>query len=315
MPTPSLDGHAAAGLAFVRFLEPGSSVSHVYVVEPDGSQRQVTGLSRPDSVGATFPVWSPDGTQLVVAPPKIGGSAAWDVSVVNADGSAERPIAPLQDEYTGPFNWSPEGTHVLFGDLHEVHGAMMWLADVASGDVRYLGAGSTPRFLPDGQRIAFVGDVQGGDAADPAVLLPATFVMSLDGGEPVEFARGSAAIWSPAGDAVLLQDGDASIVLADADGTNRRDLVAGWSPVWSPDGSRVVFAYDHNQDGLPLLAAVDRNGRRLWSGVVGESPAWSSDGSRVAVEIRYPDLAVRVIDAATGDALWQVAGGQPAWRP
>jgi Tol biopolymer transport system component len=314
-PTPAFEGFAAAGLTFVRFVEPGSPVSHVFVVESDGSLRQVTGVSRPESTGATFPVWSPDGSQLVFAPPKTGASSNWHVSVVNADGSGERPIAPLQDEYSGPFSWSPDGSRLVFGDMHEVDGTMIWVVDVASGEVRYLAAGSVPRWLPDGRRIAFVHHLEGTDLADPAALVPATFVMDVDGGEPVEFARAANAAWSPQGDAVLIQAAEDRLVLADGDGANARDFVEGWAPVWSPDGSHVVVAYDHNADGLPVLALVDRDGQPVWSGVVGESATWSADGSRVAIEIRYPELKVQVIDAATGVMLWETAGSQPAWRP
>ncbi|HEX2221725.1 MAG TPA: hypothetical protein VHK06_04305 [Candidatus Limnocylindria bacterium] len=313
--TPSFEGHAAAGLALVRFVEEGSSVSHVFVVEPDGSLRQVTGVSAPDSPGATYPVWSPDGTQLMFAPPKIGASGNWNVSVVNADGSGERPLAPLQDEYSGPFSWSPDGTRIVFGDLHEVEGTMMWLVDVASGEVRRLGPGSRPRWLPDGRRIAYNHHVEGDVLGDPAALVPAVFIMDVEVGEPVEFGRVSDAVWSPDGNTVLIQEADDRLVIADGDGANARDFVQGWAPAWSPDGSRVVVAYDHNQDGLPVLAAVDREGRELWSGVVGESPTWSPDGTRLAVEIRYPELMVQVIDAATGEALWETAASQPAWRP
>ena len=137
--------------------------------------------------------------------------------------------------------------------------------------------------------------------------------MSLDRGEEAELARASDAIWSPDGSAVLLQRATGDLLLADADGSNPRDLVRGWAPVWSPDGSRIVFTYDHNHDGVPLLAAVDRDGHALWSGVTGFVAHWSPDGSRIAVEVPFPELAVRVLDARTGDMLWETAGAEPAW--
>jgi Tol biopolymer transport system component len=314
-PTPSFEGHAAAGLTLVRFPQDDSPVSHVFVVEPDGSLRQVTGVSKPDSSGATYPVWSPDGTQLMFAPPKVGGTSNWNVSLVNADGSGERPIAPLQDEYTGPFAWSPDGTRIAFGDLHEVDGPMMWLVDVASGDIRPLRAGSRPRWLADGRRISFTHHIEGGDLSNPAALVPAMFIMDVDSGDVVEFARASDAVWSPDGAAVLVADDDGNLVMADADGANAREFVRGWSPAWSPDGSQVVVAYDITQDALPVLALVDLEGREIWSGVVGESPTWSPDGTRIGVEIRYPELKVQVLDARSGEVLWEDAGSQPTWRP
>jgi len=103
--------------------------------------------------------------------------------------------------------------------------------------------------------------------------------------------------------------------MADADGSGATDFVQGWSPAWSPDGNAVVFAYDHDADGLPVLAAVDRSGQPLWAGAIGAAPAWSPDGTRIAVEISYPEPMIQVLDAATGELLWEGRGSQPAWRP
>ena len=105
------------------------------------------------------------------------------------------------------------------------------------------------------------------------------------------------------------------LVLTDADGTNRELFAQGDKPVWSPDGERIAFIYDHNQDGVPLLTALDLRGERLWSRVVGSSPSWSPDGTRLAVEVTYPSPVVRVIDASSGEVLWEEPGGHPAWRP
>ena len=60
---------------------------------------------------------------------------------------------------------------------------------------------------------------------------------------------------------------------------------------------------------------MDREGTVLWSGVVGSSPAWSPDGSRLAVQVDYPEQMVVVLDAETGDMLWETPGSMPAWRP
>jgi Tol biopolymer transport system component len=305
----------AAGLALVRFVGNGSPVGEVFVVDAAGEFHQLTGLGSASSLGASLPVWSPDGRQVAFGPPKVGAGPDRFLSVIGADGSGERPLAALGDEFGLPFGWSPDGASLLFFDIDAADGPAMWLADVASGEVRHLGVGQLPRWLPDGHRISFKRGVEGRDPADPRALTEVIYVMSLDRGEEAELAVVSDAIWSPDGTAVLLQHATGDLLLADADGSNPRDLVRGWAPVWSPDGSRIVFTYDHNHDGVPLLAAVDRNGRALWSGVPGSSPTWSPDGSRLAVEVVFPDLEVKVMDAATGDVLWQTAGAEPAWGP
>ena len=92
-----------------------------------------------------------------------------------------------------------------------------------------------------------------------------------------------------------------------------RDLGHGILPVWSPDGTRIVFGYDNDQTGTPVLAVVDLEGERVWSGRPGAAPTWSPDGTRIAVEVPYPEPMVPVLDAASGDVLWEVEGSQPGW--
>ncbi len=105
------------------------------------------------------------------------------------------------------------------------------------------------------------------------------------------------------------------LLLANADGSDRRQVAEGALPVWSPDGSRFAYLSGTDQDGRSLVAVMDREGMPLWSGAVGSSPAWSPDGSRLAVQVDYPEQVVVVLDAQTGDMLWETPGSMPAWRP
>ena len=314
-PPPWEGAHVATGLAVVRFPVAGEPASQVFVVDADGELRQLTGLGRVPSLGASLPAWSPDGRRLAFGPAKVGAGASRVLSVINADGSDERSLAPLGDDFGLPFAWSPDGATLLFFDIDAVHGPAMWMADVASGEVTNLGPGQGPRWSPDGRHISFKRAVEGLDAADPRALTEVIYVMSLDDGEIAEFGRASDAIWSPDGSTVLLQQAVGELLIANADGTNPRLLVRGWAPVWSPDGSRIVFADGHDDAGVPLLAAIDLHGEVLWSGAAGASPSWSPDGTRLAVELSYPEPEVKVLDAATGAVLWRGEGSQPAWRP
>ena len=309
------DQHVAAGLAFVRFVDDDSPVSQVFVVEPDGELRQLTGGGPASRVGASRPLWSPDRSQVAFGPPKTGAGPDQQLSVINADGTDERPIAVLREEYSGPFGWSPDGKRLLWGDFDNFGGPAMWVADVGTGEVTPLGAGHVPRWLPDGRQVSFVRGVEGRVEGNPAALTQVVYILDLETGDEREFATARDAIWSPDGTAVLLEDENGSLLMADADGSDPRELVTGSDPVWSPDSTRVVFAYDVNQDGLPLLAVVDRDREPLWSRLVGSSPTWSPDGSRLAVEILHPNLLVNVVDAANGEVLWQTRGEHPAWAP
>jgi Tol biopolymer transport system component len=307
-PAPTFEGHPATGLALVQFPDPGSPASQIFVVEEDGSLRQVTGLE--GGIGASTPVWSPDRTQLAFGPPKVGfPGITGQVSVVNADGSGERVLGEGWQQ-----RWSPDGTRLLIHEKDDVTSEppSMWIQDVATGEVTNLGQGFNGQWIDD-DHIGFQRVLLLSDGAFSTEL----YTMALDGSEPVllPVEPETTAIWSPDGSQVLLVH-EGSIAVAEADGSNPRDLVGGGSPVWSPDGTRVVLEYDFNQDALPLLALVDLDGAEIWSGPIGDAPTWSPDGTRIAVEITYPESVVQVLDAATGEVLWELPGAsQPNWGP
>jgi Tol biopolymer transport system component len=307
LPTAAFEGHPAAGLALVQFLDPDNPASQVFVVEEDGSLRQVTGLE--GGIGATFPVWSPDRSQIAFGPPKIGfAGISGQVSVINADGSGERVLG----EGELP-RWSPDGGRLIVHEKDDVTADPweIWIQDVATGEITFeVGPGFRGQWIDD-ETIGF----QRAVPTDDGSYSDALYIQALDGSEPVQLPAEpeTEAVWSPDGSSVLLAH-DGSISLSAADGSNPRDFVGGFSPVWSPDGTRVLVSYDHNQDAIPLLAVVDLEGSEIWSGAIGAGATWSPDGSRIAVEVAYPEPMVQVLDASTGDVLWELPGGsQPNW--
>ena len=304
--TPAFEGHPAAGLALVQFPEPGSPVSQIFIVEDDGSLRQLGDLN--GGTGARFPVWSPDRSQVAFGPPKVGFAGInGQISVINADGTGERVLG------VGDFPvWSPDSTRLMIHEKDDVTSDPfeLWITDVATGEVvNELGPGFLGQWIDD-NTVGF----RRGEFADDGAYTDAIYIQALDGGEAVQLEAEpeTEASWSPDGSQVLLTH-DGSIVVADADGSNPRDLASGYSPVWSPDGTRVLLGYDTSQDGLPVLALVDLQGAEIWSGVVGAAATWSPDGTRIAVEIAYPVPMVQVIDASTGDVLWEVEASEPDW--
>ena len=295
--------HAAAGLAFVAFPDgTDDPASQIFVVGADGTVRQVTGAAE----GASRPAWSPDRSQIAFGPAKVGSSALnGQVGVVNVDGTGQRAISIGQNP-----RWSPDGTRLLVQEIDDVTSepVSIWVLDVASGEATDLGQGFNAQWLPDGERISFrrVVDTPDGSFAD------AIFVMALPDGEPEELGTDSEAdvYWSPDGSSYLIHN-DGSLTLAETDGNS--PFATGFAPVWSPDGTLVLLAFDFDEQATPILAVMDLEGRTVWSGAAGQNATWSPDGTRIAVEIPVPQATIRILDAATGETLWEMDGTEPAW--
>jgi Tol biopolymer transport system component len=174
-----------------------------------------------------------------------------------------------------------------------------------------LGLGYFPRWL-EGDRLVFNANSYAADGAASSAL----YVMDLATGDVQEVADETEAYPSPDRSAMLLVH-DGVVSLAMPDGSVEREVASGFAPVWSPDGSRVLLAYDHDEQARPIHAIVDLEGLALLDDIVGATPSWSPDGTRIAVEYFRPEgePVVRVIDATSGEVLWEAEGMQPAWAP
>ena len=311
-PAPSWSGHPAEGLALVRLMSETDPFTQVFVVEADGTLRQVTGLD--GGTGASFPVWSPDGTRIAFTGPKRGETTVSGMlAVVNADGSDERQIAEGQFP-----RWSPDGTTIVFQEVDDVTGQDLsfYLVDPETGDITDLGLGYDARWIGN-DRLVFVANSYAADGLASAGLN----VMSLEDGAvtPIEgFTSDQSDPVSahPSPDsAMLLLVRDGVVSLSRADGPLVQ-LVEGGTPVWAPDGTRFAVVVGHDNDANPVWSVVDLDGRVLQSDIVGAYATWSPDGTRLALEVYRPDQPViQVVDVATAEVVWEEQGRSPAWRP
>ena len=305
---PTWTGHAAAGLAMVRTADPATGLTHVFVVDADGELRQVTGVS--GATGASFPVWSPDGSQLAFGAPKIGfpGINGF-VGVVNADGSEERQLGE-----GASIRWSPDGTRISFTEVDDVTSDPIhhFVVDVASGEVSDLGEGANARWLDDDRMVFHVNEL----GADGSVR-PTAHALTLSTGASEVLAENTTVTPSPDGSMLLLlSEGVVSIAPTD-DLSAAREIASGTDAVWSADGTRIAVYYDYDEQVRGIWAVVDLEGRTIQSGIVGDRPTWSPDGTRLGLEYFNPEgeASVQVVDVASGEVVFELEGQQPAWRP
>ena len=151
---------------------------------------------------------------------------------------------------------SPSGEFVVYASDRAGEGHLdLWLQQIGGGaPVRLTsepGDELQPAFSPDGRQIAFRSNKDGGGI----------YVMPALGGSPRFLAAsGRRPRYSPDGELIAYWTGEEHFVISNtvhvisATGGEPLDLFAGKYPVWSPDGSRILFVSDRDN-----TAKVRRN--------------------------------------------------------
>ncbi len=208
----------------------------------------------------------------------------------------------------------------------------LYVADLGSGQVRQITktGGYDPSWSPDGSHIAFEYPSDGpcGDSTCSSI-----FIVAADGSGRHPFTpadvRCEAPAWSPRGDVIAyVQWGsgiDGSIYTRSMSGKVHRLTHAknafDSNPVWSPDGTRIVFArevryvyvnYVMNADGTHL--------RRLGGNPNTAISSWSPDksllaGSRVWGPYNNQNLTSVFNADGTRERRLLSDGGDPVWSP
>jgi len=184
------------------------------------------------------------------------------------------------------------GKDSLVSTLVHANGTSIILISPDGKEPKYLTFGEmhdrSPSCSPDGKRIAFHSDRDGGGDI---------YVMDGDGGNVQRLTHGQGhnfgAAWSPDGRRIAFvtdRDGNREVYVMNADGSEQTNLTNhpgnDADPAWSPDGTKILFA--SQRDGAVWAVYVmDAHGGNVHklldasnSGAV--YPAWSPDGKNIA---------------------------------
>jgi Tol biopolymer transport system component len=272
-------------ITFARF-NPALGDTQVYVVNPDGTHERL--VQGPTDTGEC-PRWFPDGGHIAIcgSPIAPGGGSR----IINPDDGTYRDVGGQDPSLFNPCGSpSPDGTLLLCETFSE-DGSQNGLHTVRSSDgggLRQItsnpGGDDVPgSWSPDGRRVVF-------QRFGPEHY-EGVFVVNLNGTglrqilPPSTAASCCTFAWSPQGNDIVFSrhatpDVHSSIWIVHADGSGLREVnvqpstACGgansdpasdgcFSPAWSPDGTKIVFAKGTNGDVDANIYTVNADGSDL----------------------------------------------------
>jgi Tol biopolymer transport system component len=262
-----------------------------------GQIRRLTNKDPKSYEFAALSVPSPDGRDVAYA--WYNTDSFTDLRVVGMDGSNPRVLAAdAEFKEAEPFDWSPDGRHVLAVFYKKRGGCQIGLVSVADGSVHVLesldgGGPKRVRFSPDGRFVAY--DIQ----AQPGSATYDVFVLAVDGG------RATAAVQHPANDVLFDWTPDGKKLLF---GSDRSGTMGAWWVTMvdgQAEGAPEMVKPDLGQDARPM--GFTRDGSYFYHG-----------------RTNLSDVSIAEVDFASGRVLappvlatQRFAGSNswPAWSP
>jgi serine/threonine protein kinase len=241
----------------------GSSIFHIWVYE--FAHGRLVRLTFDPSQHYTA-VWSPDGSRIAFA---IRRAGAYDLYQKSSNGVGNEDLLLKSDEPQYPFDWSPDGRFLLYGDTAQSHLDLKYLPVV--GDDRkprvYLQTQfgqSQAQYSPDGRYVAYTSDETGRNE-----IYVRPFPQASDGKWPVSTSGGTQPRWRRDGKELFYLSSD-SRMMAVAVTTVPEFRIIGnpvslfTAPAAGGGPGINAFHYDVSRDGQRfLIDAVAADAARL----------------------------------------------------
>lgn len=339
LPLPGAHWRFTTGHSRLLYLLEQEGHTELWQIDPAGGQpRRLTY----EAQGVREFAASPDGRAIAYAAPRPDGGA--DLWIIDAEGHNRRRLADCGQDDCGGLAWSPDATWLAFerrplsrpaaGGIGPMFAApRLFLVDLAAGAVRPLfddeaQLGASPRWSPDGQRLAFIDPNLGAVAVYDRGSGQLTYI-------PSQLAQ--LGDWSPDGRTLVFTqllvpphpEGEAEdeesgavafshLFRSALDGAPPTDLsgetdTEDASPLWSPDGAWIAFGRRQAQRGQQLwLVRPDGSQAHALTNDLNVNHggfAWSPDGQTLAL-VRYT-----LIPPGARPAIWLIRADGSGLRP
>jgi Tol biopolymer transport system component len=206
---------------------------------------------------------------------------------------------------------SPDGAKIAFArDGTEPGRWDLYVADVDGANLRKvsehvhtLGGPTFFTWSPDSTRLAFTTEY-GTVLPDTGGEFKQIAVVGADGTGQVQLTHDDAGVrntnpvWSPDGTRIMYTRTltGSDVFMMNADGSNQHVVVAGATDgSWSPDGTKVLIS----ESGVGRRVANIDGTNRVTLAVVTDSARWSPDGSRIVIEGPECDCSMTPSDIIT----------------
>jgi TolB protein len=291
----------------IAFLSQQNGNWHLFTMNADGSNvvRIRTGLSEDGCA-----VWSPDGHQIMFVSSNGKGFEHKERNIYIVDTDSSNLVWVTQGE-SGITNasWSPDGSRIVFSAGPNVYPINIYVGEANGSNVSRLTNGfsqdRSPAWSPDGKHILFSSNPSDIHSENPNYDI---YVMDANGSNITRLTDGP-----------------------DVDHTPNPPVDL--DPVWSPDGSRIVFYSTRlnekfeKEASIHVMDADGSNELRLTetsASVQNVSPAWSPDGRYIAFASNRDHLDrpnvfdIYVMKADGSNVVRLTSSGNnscPAWQP
>ena len=221
----------------------------VLLMNPDGTQQ--VNLTNHPAVDHS-PVWSPTGEHILFSSSRYRFQGSTDLYLMNPDGSNVRQVFGKSKDRRAP-SWSPDGAQIAYNSSEQGQ-SIIYIAAIAGQKEERVAFGDGPIWSPDGTEIAFT--VGWPERMRITVLNVQTRRQKFLFPPEAQPSWMEQMAWSPTGKRlafswlhrVPLRDflETETIYTVNRDGTDLKQIVpkAGLravAPVWSPDGSMLLY--------------------------------------------------------------------------